>query len=1712
MKDVSTLVDLLRLRATVQPEAWAYTFLQDGENESGRLTFLELDRQARAIAALIQSQVPAGERALLLYQPGLEFVTAFFGCLYAGVLAVPAYPPRADKNLTRLQAIVTDAEAKVVLTTETLRPLLMEQGAQNAVMSSLLWLGTDRVDPARASEWRAPAIHGETVAFLQYTSGSTGAPKGVMVSHRNLLHNSELLKRGMADAEESIHVGWLPLFHDMGLIAMMLQSLYRGRPGVLMPPAAFLQAPIRWLRALSHYRATITGAPNFAYDLCVRRTTPEQRAGLDLSHLRIAFNGAEPIRLQTLERFAETFAPYGFRKEAFYPCYGLAESTVFVAGGLAAEPPVVEWVDGAALEQHEVRPVPSVHLEAHPLVGCGRAWMDQRFLVVDPRTLEPCSPGAVGELWVRGPSVAQGYWNRPRETEETFGARLAGSAEGPFLRTGDLAFLRGEELFITGRLKDLIIIRGRNHYPQDIELAAEESHPALRRGCSAAFPVDVEGEERLALVLEVEKGSQEKLPAPEVMARIREAVLARHELQVHAIALIRTGTIPKTSSGKIQRRACRAGLLNGTLEVLAQWREGTDATKSSGSVRAGEERAPAHRLSAAAEAIRGWLVARLSERLKVGPQSIDSREPFSRYGLDSAAAVGLSGELQEWLGRPVSPTLVYDHPSIDAVALHLAGGVSRVSTPRLEQAGRDEPIAIIGMGCRLPGAESPEAFWSLLHGGRDVIREVPPERWDVESFYAATPATPGKMSTRWGGFLEQVDRFDPGFFGISPREARGIDPQQRLLLEVGWEALENAGYAPTSLAGSRTGVFIGISSSDYAQLQFSRTGALDAYSGTGGALSIAANRLSYLMDWHGPSMAVDTACSSSLVALHQACQSLRRGECSLALAGGVNLLLAPHLTVTFSQARMMASDGRCKTFDASADGYVRSEGAGVVVLKRLSDALRDGDTVLALVRGSAVNQDGRSNGLTAPNGPAQQEVIRQALADAGVDATRIGYVEAHGTGTPLGDPIELHSLRDVLMPGRSPEQRCWVGSVKTNVGHLEAAAGITGVLKVVLSLKHQEIPAHLHFEKLNPHISIEGVPLAIPAERQPWPSGRTPRLAGVSSFGFGGTNAHVILEEAPAPAAAPARASEERPLHVLGLSARSESALRELARRHATWLAAHPELSVADVCFSANTGRSRFEHRLAAVAETGTELRARLEDFAAGRQASTVWSRSLAGRRVPKVAFLFTGQGSQYVGMGRRLHETQPVFRRALERCDEVLRPLLEQPLLSVLFSGPEEGALLHETAYTQPALFALEYALATLWRSWGIEPACVMGHSVGEYVAACVAGVFSLEDGLKLIATRGRLMQALPRDGGMVTVFASEARVAEALRPHAREVSIAAINGPESIVLSGRREAVRSVVGALEAEGVKTRALNVSHAFHSPLMEPVLDAFQQVAAGVSYAPSRVPLISNLTGKPLDAGELNAHYWSRHLREPVRFLAGMETLRAQGCEVFLEVGPAPTLLGLGRRCLPEVEEGWLPSLRPGQPDWQPLSSSLAELYVRGVAVDWAGFDAEFARRRVALPTYPFQRERYWLEPGEQAASSGTPVVGVPNGRGHPLLGRRLPELAHLPGHHVWATELAQRHLTFINDHRIQGAVVVPGVVYLELALAAAAEAFGSRPLVLGEVEYNKVLFVPDTGAQSVQVSLTGSPDKDLSFHIHSRPAERASEPWTLHARGRLIPG
>jgi len=1069
------------------------------------------------------------------------------------------------------------------------------------------------------------------------------------------------------------------------------------------------------------------------------------------------------------------------------------------------------------------------------------------------------------------------------------------------------------------------------------------------------------------------------------------------------------------------------------------------------------------------------------------------------------------------------------------------------------EAAAREPVAIVGLACRVPGADDAPAMWRLLRDGVDAVGPVPPGRFDLDAVWSPEPAVAGRSATREAGFLASVDGFDAPFFGIARREAHGMDPQQRLLLEVSWEAMEHAAQPPDRLSRSATGVYFGVCSNDYAnlQLQADDPSLLDAHHSSGIAHSVASGRIAYVLGLQGPAITVDTACSSSLVAVHLACQALRAGDCRMALAGGVNLMLSPDLFVAFSQTRMLSPDGRCKTFDAAADGFGRGEGCGVVVLKRLSQAQADGDRILAVIRGSAVNQDGPSSGLTAPNGPAQEAVIRAALAHAGLSPHQVGYVEAHGTGTALGDPLEVQALGAVFGPGRAADRPLRIGSVKANLGHLEAAAGITGIIKLVLALGERAIPPHLHLKQPSPHIPWADLPVRVPTSLEPWESIDGRRIGGVSSFGFSGTNAHIVIEEAPAAAAAgtgeDTAAAAKAALAVAQpglpsprlfvLSAFDRRALAASARRHADAFAGHADADLAALCRSAAVSRATHAERATVMARSVAELREALFALAEGREHAALRTARVTRRDPARIAFLFTGQGAQYAGMARELDAREPVFRAALDRCAAVLDGLLEQPLRAALFA-PEAESPLHRTTFTQPALFAVEFALAELWRAWGVVPDVVIGHSVGELAAACVAGAVPLDDALRLVAERARLMQSLPAGGAMAAVSGEADKVvgvvteligqmtargsaAEGGPSVAIAIAIAAVNAPGQVVVSGAAEAVRRLCEQLSARGLRCQPLTVSHAFHSPLVDPVLDRFEAAAAQVAWHRPSLRVISNLTGQAATADTLaSPQYWRRHMREAVRFADGARTLAGLQPDLCLEVGPHPTLLAFAQEAFADRPETRRPafaaSLRRGRADTAQLAEALATAWLAGVAIDWRAVWSTSPLPLLDLPAYPFQRERCWFRadlPADAARRSRQAAL-TGRGTGHPLLGHRLSS----PLRDVVQFErtLAAADLAFVHDHRVHGRSIMPATGYIEAALAAGERVLGEGTSIRDMVIAEPLAFEGDE-ARTMQVVVRQREHGASTFELLSKPSgggrdegnEGDGAEWRLHVQGTL---
>ena len=1726
----ATLVHALTQQAKDRPDSLAVRFVAPGggslaDSDVSEVTFAELHRRAASIAAVLVECAEPGDRALLLCAPGLEYVAALFGCFYAGVVAVPAYPPVNSAGDERLTRLIGDCSPSATLTVKAIadfsQALCRQVGSVDPDPHMVLLDASELGDrPAGTT----PELLSD-LAFLQYTSGSTGDPRGVMLTHANLLANVCSIASHLELADDARGVFWLPPYHDMGLIGGILTSVVLGGETTLMSPMSFLATPLLWLEAVSRYRGTFSAAPNFAYDLCVRKITEHQAAALDLSSWKSVVNGAEPVRQETMDRFAAHFAPGGFRRSAFMPAYGLAEATLLVSAARlgvrrGSSPPGAPSDNGAAGDPSS---------PTGPLVSVGVPDDGARLLIVDPETRRALPDGEVGEIWFSSPTVGVGYWGSPQKSEATFAATLAEDPDGPrFLRTGDLGVLRDGELYISGRIKDLIIVRGQNYHTHDVELAASEAESALRPGCLAAFGVDGEQGQRLVLVAELARALEDDDAGEALFGRVRARIGRDVGLALDELVLIERGASLKTSSGKIRRAATRAAYVEDALRVVARCRwSGTpggapsdaDGAAGTGADEGSSDRASAKRALGArrlAELPAREREAILRERVlthltallgDVPADAITAGRTFKELGLESPGAVDLSARLGTENALDLSPTLCFEHSSPAALASYLSARLAgetprRVARPRAP--ATDEPVAIVGMACRFPGGvDSPESLWALLSRGADAISEFPRDRgWDLARLFDADPERPGTSHAREGGFLQDAAAFDAGFFGIGPRQADAIDPQQRLILEVAWQALEDAGIDPTALAGSATSVFAGVSSLDHAiRLGSIRSRELEAHLLTGAAASAVSGRVAYALGLSGAAVTVDTACSSSLVALHEASRALAGGECSLALAGGVTVLSTPAVFTGFSRQGALAPDGRCKPFAAAADGTSFSEGAGLLVLERLADARERGHRVLALVRGSAVNQDGRSNGFTAPNPNAQEEVIRAALAAADLAPDDIDAVEAHGTGTALGDPIEAQALIAAYGPGRT--RPLWLGSLKSNLGHTQAAAGVAGVMKMVMAMRHERLPKTLHVDEPSPHVDWSSGAVSLLSSAREWQRGRRPRRAGVSSFGISGTNAHVVLEEAP-PCAEEVRPAPA-PVLVWALSAKSEPALRRQAQRLRVHLERHPEVSALDVAYTLATGRARMEHRAAILGSDREALVAGLDALVENEFRGTVFSGRI--RKDNAVAFVFGGQGAQWHGMARELMDSSATFAESLRACEAALSPHVDWSLEDVL-RGADEAAL-RRVDVVQPALWAVMVSVAGLWRSFGVHPAIVVGHSQGEIAAAQVAGGLSLQDAARLVARRGRALRELEGAGDMISLGVGAQEAERLIAGFGEGISLAAENGPRATVVSGDTRALEELLVTCEAERVSARRIAVGFASHSRQVEAIREPFLRSLVSLRPRSGHLPFLSSLAAEVIDTAGLDGEYWYRSLREPVRFAQATRALMRKGCSALIEMSPHPVLAMPMQETIDEAAAGdevvVIASQRRGSSDLQTFLSALGEAFVHGVDVDWRPlFDGRGARL-VALPTYPFERERHWLMP--EPADAGA-AVGV--GPEHPLLDTSV----RLAERDAWLLggRISLHTHPWLAEHRVLEAALLPASAFLDLALHAGSKVDCEE---VQELTLQAPLVLPEEGVTELQVSV-GEPDEDgrRALLIASRPLPARDDEdneWCHHARGALTP-
>ncbi|MGW4173481.1 SDR family NAD(P)-dependent oxidoreductase [Streptomyces chartreusis] len=1603
------------------------------------VSWAELERRTARLATGLA--VGRGARVAFCLDNSVELVEGLLATVRAAAIGVPLSSRGTDSELADL---LTDCDPAVLVTDRRNLPRIARLTAGRSIRLVVTGDGADEGGgPPPDAAWFEDLATGPSAAppddlgldepaWLLYTSGTSGTSRAAVSSQRSALWSPVAGYLPQLGLSATDRVLWpLPLAHTYAHSLCVLGTTVAGasaRITAAPDPAALL-------RLVEEYRPTVLGGVPLTYRQLLD-------AGLGaVPSLRFCVTAGAPSAHELREQVETRFgAP-------LLDGYGSTET----CGKIAMETPHGHRAPGSS---------------GTPLPGT-----DVRL--IDPETGQRSADGE-GEIWVRGPGVMLGYHNRPEETAEAL--------RDGWYRTGDLGRIDGHGcLTVTGRLHDRIVRGGENVDPAEVEQVLR-GLPGVRDAAVVARAHPLLGEVPVAFVVP----ARQTLDAAGLV-RACAAVLSAHKVPDEVLF---TPAVPRTAAGKPRRALLREALAGRpaepTLERLA-------------------DRTPGERRAALTDLV-------CAETAAIRGTSADPGTAFADLGLTSMDAMTLWHRLSLRTGLQLPATLVWDHPDPAAVAAHLDTRLHGTDVRKTAVAPRGpqaEPVAIVAVGCRYPGGvTTPEDLWRVAADGVDATGDFPTDRgWDLASLHHPDPDRLGTTYTRRGGFLDDVADFDPLFFGMSPREALATDPQQRLLLEVAWETLERAGIPAPTLRGTDTGVFVGLMHVGYGSGVPAHE--LESHIGIGSSGSVASGRISYVLGLRGPAMTLDTACSSSLVAMDLAAKSLRSGECTLALAGGVTVLSSPQPFIVFSRQRGLSPDGRCRSFAAGADGTAWAEGVGLVLLEKLSDARRNGHPVLAVLRGSAVNSDGASNGLTAPNGEAQRELIQLALADAGLGAADIDAVEGHGTGTALGDPIEAGALLATYGQDRDPDDPVWLGSVKSNLGHTQAAAGVAGVIKMIEAMRHDELPASLHAGEPSPHVDWTAGAVRLLDRARPWPRRADgPRRAAISSFGIGGTNAHVIIEEPSAEGAplfdpaqaedpAAARGASTPPLPVTPwlVSGSDEAGLRAHAASLAAALAEVTDGSAAlDVGYSLATTRASLSHRAAVLATDAEGLLAGLRVLADDADANDVDGPSLLRGTAlprPRTALLCTGQGAQRSGMGRELRAAFPVFDSAFTALCEEFTPYLDRPLLEVIDAA--DDTLLHRTDYTQPALFAFAVSLHTLLADWGVRPDHLVGHSIGELAAAHIAGVFSRADAVRLVAARGRLMAALPSAGAMIAVRAPlpevTGRLAELPDEVSKSIAVAAVNGPMSVVLSGDEDTVTALAAAI---GRPSRRLRVSHAFHSPLLDPMLAEYRAVAESVTYHRPSVPVVSTLTGRPEPDALADPEHWVRQARETVRFADAVEWLADEGVTAFVEAGPAASLAVAAEECVAADRDAVFMSC----PDSCAAVEALASLHVHGVPVDWRSVYADSGARRRPLPTYPFQRQRYWLN----AVRHRTPS-------GHPLMGHAQPD-ADGPGIRHTAVLSTSEH-PWLADHAIGERVVVPATLFAELACRATGTAGAVR---LAELAFHEPLVISATDRVRVQV-VAGAPDESggRPVTVWARAADAVGGPWTRHATATTAP-
>ena len=1666
-------------------EACAGITALDKRGNADALSYAELYARAAQLCAGLQSAgLRPGDRLVFQLAGTLDVIIGFWGCILAGVVPVPLntapFYDRPNSQSDRLVSAIVRFKCRAILASAALcKPI-------EKLLSTLEGSACRVVDFEHClAETGAPRIHTpapDDPAAMFLTSGSTGAAKGIVQTHAAMLAMADATIQMNGFSAEDVTLNWMSLDHAGSLVFLGVMPLALGANQVHVPIEYVLKEPTRWLDLIDTWRATITWAPNFVFSLMLDRQEQLRTRSWDLSCMRFMVNAGEAVVSATARRFIELLQQFSLPEGALKPAFGMVET----CSGIT-------WSTGFRLQDTADT---DMFVSLGPVIpGAAMKVIDENGRSVDEEV--------EGRLLLRGASVFDGY-----DGEDELNASML--VDG-WLLTGDLAYIKAGELYVTGREKDMVIVNGNNHYCHEIE-AVVGKFSAVAGDCVAAVGVRAadENTESLVIFYALRDDAQRASDTETLEKTLRADVARSIGIAPKAMVALRPEEFPRTEIGKIKRSQLKRRYENGEFDSSVAAKPKPNSIDEM----AGDDSAAYRELLVGITTI--WKKA-----LKLDSVRLD--ETFFELGGSSLLAIQVQHELELLLGQEVSMVELFDTPTISSMVAHFSGRTALVAQTDMaaknkasSPTGSSGDIAVIGIACRFPGASGPEAFWNILQEGVETLTSFTPVQAIAAGVAPERAHDPAQVNV--APVLDDVEGFDLDFWKYARREAELMDPQQRVFLETAWEAFEDAGYVPGAALG-KVGVYAAAATNTYLQNNVyankawvdNNGGSLLTVNSVPGFNVMVANdkdylptRVSYKLDLTGPSMAIQTACSSTLVAVHEAARALREGECDMAVAGGCALMLPQHAGHYYEEGMINSPDGHCRAYDRDAKGTIFGSGSGAVLLKRLEQAVADGDPIYAVIKGSAVvNDGGQKMGFTAPSMLGEYRAISQAIENAGIDAASIGFVEGHGTGTPIGDPIEVQALTKAFRHTTQNKGYCALGSVKTNIGHMGIASGIAGFIKSVLALHHKSLPATLHFKEANPAIGFENTPFFVSNSTREWPAGTTPRRAGVNSLGIGGTNVHVILEEAPERTLI----SIDQRAHLLPLSAGSEAALSEKFASLADFLTRHPQLTLADIAFTHQRGRLAMACRQALVASDRDDLLSQL------RAAPQPCEPSLGNARI---VFMFTGQGSQYASMGRELHDAHPVFRDAFDACAKLFADYREHSIRDLVLSDADDLealTLLNQTQYTQPALFCIQVALVQLYRQLGIRPDLILGHSIGEVAGVWAAGGLSLADAVALVEVRSRMMQAVTQRGAMASVKSDADSLRKLLEDSGTDCEIAACNSPFDTTITGSEDSIEKACAYLQQQSIRATPLSVSHAFHSAHMEGLQDEFAQAIASLEFKKTHTPVINNLDAQVLDHQAQGAAYWTAQLRAPVQFMQGLQQALAEEGACFVEIGPAAILCGLGRALESSKPVHWLPSLRKGQRDATVFANAIAMLFKLGYEVDWSGSSA-FDGTRIHLPTYPWQRQRCWIDP-DSKQSSATPLDPL---RARPLV---LPQI----GQQLYSLEYSPNTIPVLEQHRVFGVVVPPAALYVSQLLYTAADFAEQRRVALSDVNFiapmhlGVVASAHEARAVQIRYSVT---NETTSIELSSQPADmrlsgqaggkdKAAKQVQVHVSADLVP-